>query len=216
MSNVLFLSHRIPYPPDKGDKIRSWHLVHHLTSQHKVHLGCLFDDPADAAHLPLLRGICAEVAAFPLGRARAGLRALGALAHREPFTLGWFRDLRLVRWVEETYAQTSIDAEIVFSSAMAQYLPDARPAPRRRIVDFVDVDSEKWAQYAGLRVWPLSWACGREARRLDEVERRIAADADACLLVSEEEATLLRRRLAASGRTGAGGAIVTMPNGVDT
>jgi sugar transferase (PEP-CTERM/EpsH1 system associated) len=219
MSNLLFLCHRIPYPPDKGDKIRSWHLLQHLSRRHKVHLGCFIDDPADAAHLPLLRKVCADVAAFPLGRGRAGLRVLGGLARGEPFTLAWFGDGRLARWVDETYARTPIDAEIVFSSAMAQYLPKARPADRKRLVDFVDVDSEKWAQYASMRAWPFSWACRREARRLGEVERRIAAGADACLFVSEEEAALFRRGLAASMRTDAArssGAIVTMPNGVDT
>ena len=215
MSNILFLSHRIPYPPDRGDKIRSWHLLHHLTLRHNVHLGCLFEDPADAVHLPGLRDICAEVAAFPIDRARAQLRALRALAYGKPFTLAWFRDRKLVRWVGETCARTAIDTELVFSSAMAQYLPGARPAHRLRIVDFVDVDSEKWAQYGLLRTWPLAWAYSSEARRLGEIEHRIAADADACLFVSEAEAALFRRRLAAHGGAQRSGSIVTMPNGVD-
>jgi len=89
VSNILFLSHRIPYPPDRGDKIRSWHLLHHLTLRHNVYLGCLFEDPADAVHLPGLRDICAEVAAFPIDRARAQLRLAECMLEAE-------RDMRAV------------------------------------------------------------------------------------------------------------------------
>ena len=61
MEDLLFLAHRIPYPPDKGDKIRSWHLLRHLAARYRVHLGCFVDDAQDHQHEPVLRDLCAEL-----------------------------------------------------------------------------------------------------------------------------------------------------------
>src|SRR5258708_16786738 len=99
---VIFLCHRVPFPPDKGDKIRSWHVLRRLTERYDVHLGCLLDDPADAAHLPALEQICASVGAFALASARAHLRAVRGLFAGEPLSLACFHDPRLARWAEET------------------------------------------------------------------------------------------------------------------
>ena len=82
MNDILFLAHRIPFPPDRGDKIRSWHLLQHLATLGRVHLACFADDPADAAHLPALRAALgdrlgeAHVEIRTRGRAMAGARAL--------------------------------------------------------------------------------------------------------------------------------------------
>ena len=82
MADILFLAHRIPFPPDRGDKIRTWHVLKHLTGLARVHLACLADDEAEAAHLPALREALgnrlgeAEVAVRASGKAAAGARAL--------------------------------------------------------------------------------------------------------------------------------------------
>jgi hypothetical protein len=79
---LLFLTHRLPYPPDKGDRIRSWHMLDHLARRWEIELGCLSDDPADMDHLPLLRSRCAVVRCEPVG---TGLRAAArALARARP------------------------------------------------------------------------------------------------------------------------------------
>ena len=87
MANLLFLVHRLPYPPDKGDKVRSYHLLKHLAAEHKVFLGTFVDDPADAVHLPMLRRLCEDVCAVPLAPRSAKLRSLTGLASGQPLTL---------------------------------------------------------------------------------------------------------------------------------
>jgi len=185
MEDLLFLAHRIPYPPDKGDKIRSWHMLRHLVGNWRVHLGAFVDDPADWAHAEVLRGVCADVCLRPLHPRTGKLRALTALATGEALTLPYYRDRVMARWVESRLA-AGVQAVVVYSSAMAQFVMQAEGT--RRVMDFVDIDSDKWRQYAPTKPWPLSWLYAREARKLLEWERRVARAFDASLFVSEAEA----------------------------
>ena len=184
---LLFLAHRIPYPPDKGEKIRAWHILEHLARDWEVDLGCLVDDPADAQHLPVLRSCCAEVHAAPVKRSARIARTLFGTRPGQPLSLAWFQEPGLARWVRTALGARRYEAVMVYSSAMAAYVPRA-PGGALRILDMVDVDSEKWRAYAasaaGLkrRVW------AREARTLLAFERRAAAQFDRTLLVSAQEA----------------------------
>lgn len=210
MGDVLFLSHRVPFPPDKGDKIRSWHILHHLAQHHRVHLGCLVDDKADLVHIPRLRKLCASCGFAGFNRFGALARSIGALARSEPLTFAHFRQAELIKWVAATHRNHRIAAQFIFSSVMAPYAAAVPDFGGIRIVDFVDVDSDKWAQYARSRPWPLSWIYSREARLLADAERRIAEDSRFALFVSEDEAAFFRR-MASSHTT-----VLSMPNGVDT
>jgi sugar transferase (PEP-CTERM/EpsH1 system associated) len=185
---LLFLAHRIPYPPNKGDKIRAWHMLDHLLRDWEVDLGCLVDDPADLQYLPLLRARCASVehgVIKPGGRIG---RALRALRPGQPISLGWFHDARLAAWVREQLATRRYDAVFAYSSAMAPYLMGTDVRGARRVLDMVDVDSEKWLAYAADARLPLRQVWRREARTLLAFERRAAAAFDRTLLVSREEA----------------------------
>lgn len=209
MANVLFLVHRIPWPPNKGDKLRSYHLLRGLAARHRVFLGTLVDDPDDWEHLPALRDICADVCAVPLHPMRARMASLAALTGSEPLTLRYFRSARLHRWVRRTVRGGAVDAVVVFSSSMAPY---AEPHPDLPlVVDFVDVDSAKWADYAARHRWPWSWVYAREARTLADAERRIAQRAAWSTLVSAREAALFRQRVGAA----AGARVEVVDNGVD-
>jgi sugar transferase (PEP-CTERM/EpsH1 system associated) len=193
MRELLFLSHRLPYPPDKGEKIRAWHMLRHLARDHRAHLGCLVDDPADLEHLPLLRRVCASVGAFAVDPRLQRLRALAGLRPGRPMTLDVFRDRRLQGWVDTTLAAGTVGRILVFSSAMAPYVMSARTMPgppARRILDMVDVDSEKWRAYAERGRLPMRAVWAREARTLRAFERRAAAAFDRTLLVSEAECRL--------------------------
>ena len=191
MDDLLLLVHRIPWPPNKGDKIRSYHMLRHLARHYRVHLGTFIDDPADAAWLPQLETLCASVHARPLCGRRARLRALSGFLTGEPLSLPWYRDRELARWVRRTVATHPVQRALVFSSAMAQYLPEQ--ADLARVIDFVDVDSDKWNQYAAARGWPMNAIYRREGRRLLDWERRLAATSDASLFVSPAEADVFRR-----------------------
>lgn len=187
---LLFLAHRIPYPPHKGEKIRAWHMLDHLAAHWDVELGCLVDDPADLAHLPVLQGRCVAVEARRVSRRRQTARALLRLRPGRPLTEGWFHEPALAAWVSAGLAARRWDAVLAYSSGMAPYVMGRRPAGGwpRRVLDMVDVDSEKWRAYAAAARPPMRQVWSREARTLLRLERRAAAAFDRTLLVSEEEA----------------------------
>src|SRR5262249_5321860 len=143
MASLLFLAHRIPYPPDKGEKIRAYHALRRLASRFDVHLGCFIDDREDEQYLPQLVDICASVNALPLNRKRGLLRGLRGMTLGSSFSEYFFRDAKLARWIAETLAVAHPHGIFVYSSAMAPYaMPYA--ASHRVVLDMVDVDSEKW------------------------------------------------------------------------
>jgi sugar transferase (PEP-CTERM/EpsH1 system associated) len=192
MHELLFLAHRIPYPPNKGDKIRSWNILKYLTQHFRVHLGCFIDDPADETHRPTLEAICESCKFVRLNPPVARLRSLSALFSGSPLTLPYFWNSDLARWAGNQMQQRDIKHIFVFSSSMAQYAMGNEAELACRVVDFVDIDSDKWRQYAAAKSWPASWIYGREGRVLLEYERKIAALSDASLFVSEAEAALFR------------------------
>ncbi len=204
---LLFLAHRIPFPPNKGDKIRSFHLLRHLASRYAVHLGAFVDDPDDWRYAEALQPYCASVKLVALHPRRAKLMSLAGLLTGEALTLPYYRNGELARWAQRLADEGAVTRGLAFSSAMAQFMPTSLT---RRVLDMVDVDSDKWTQYAPTQRWPLSWIYAREGRRLAAWEARVAQDFDATLLVSEDEAALLRARVpAARDRIGA------FENGVD-
>ena len=211
MSEILFLSHRVPYPPTKGDKIRSWHLLSGLARRCTVHLGAFVDDPADWNELDALRAVCGEVCLLPLGRRTALARGVAGLLHATPITTGYYRDRGLHTWIRALASRRRLDALFVYSSSMAQYA--ATPGlgiDGPRVIDFCDVDSDKWRQYAVSHRWPASWIYAREARLLERCERTAALAFDAALVSAEPEATLLRRIVPE-----AAGRVRVLANGVD-
>jgi sugar transferase (PEP-CTERM/EpsH1 system associated) len=191
--DLLFLTQRIPYPPTKGEKIRPFHVIEHLRRSFRIHLGTLIDDPADVAHGPTLAALCADTHFARLDPRRAKLRCATGLITGEPLSLPYFRDRGLARWVARVLAAVRPAAVFVFSSAMAQYVMDGLGGARVSIMDFADVDPEKWRAYAAETRGPMGWVYGREARLLLAHDRRVAARFDHSLFVSEPEAALFRR-----------------------
>src|ERR1700730_4984571 len=127
MDDLLFLAHRIPFPPDKGDKIRSFHFLDHLATRYRVHLGCFYDDPLDARHIDELKRRCVTVLCLPLHPWRARLKSLRGLLTGRSLTQTYFHDVRLERWVANTMREHRPEGIYVFGSAMAPYaLPFAQ------------------------------------------------------------------------------------------
>ena len=190
MENLLLLIHRIPYPPNKGDKIRSYHLLKHLALHYKVHLATFVDDADDWQHVPKVKAMCATSHFAKLTPLQGRLRSLGALLGGRSLSFDYYKDAGMQHWVDQAMAEHKIDRVLVFSSPMAQYAEQFPAA--RRVVDFCDVDSDKWRQYATQKSWPLSWVYRHEANALLKYERHVAATCDASLFVSEPEADLFR------------------------
>jgi sugar transferase (PEP-CTERM/EpsH1 system associated) len=208
VAKLLYLVHRMPYPPDKGDKVRSFHLLKQLLANHQVFLGTFVDDEQDLQHIDTLRALCADVHVVRLQPTAARLRSLGALLGDQAMTLRYYANASMSEWVTRTAREQSIDTAVVFSSSMAQYVEHIDGL--RMVVDFVDVDSAKWSQYALARPWPLSWLFRREGGRLLAYERQTALRARRSFFVTDNE-TQLFRGLAPE----CAGVIEAMGNGVD-
>ena len=206
---ILFLCHRIPYPPDRGDKIRSWNLLKALAKLAPVHVGCFADDDRDMGFAEALdtQAKSAKVVLRNVSTPIAGMRGL---LRGQPLTVSLFDHPDLHRWMREKIAGGQIGAVICFSVQMAQYLPARLPQGMRFVMDFVDFDSEKYAAYGREGHGPMAWVHAREGRVLAAYERAVAQRADASLFVSDAEAALFRARM------GMGDRVMTLNNGVDT
>jgi len=207
MAEILFLAHRIPFPPNRGDKIRSWHVLRTIAGFARVHLACFADDEADAAHLVGLKQALGDrlgdvhVEVRKTSRAAAAIRAIGT---GRPLSLTAFDSPGMRELVAARLPR--LDAIYAFSGQMAQFVPEGT-APRF-VMDFVDVDSAKFAAYAEEARGPMRLLYAREAKRLFAFERDVAARAHASLFVSEAEAGLFRRRTALAN-------IQSLANGID-
>lgn len=204
---ILFLAHRIPYPPNKGDKIRSYHELVHLSRRHEVSLACFVDRAEEMAHVETLKGLCASVDAVPLDPRWARAKSAAGLLGRRPLSLAYFSSAEMRRRVEARLAETAFDAIFVFSSVMGAFVPKRVGTPM--VVDFVDVDSDKWRQYARFQPLRKKWIYKIEAGRLARFERAAGRRAAACVFATESDAALFRQ-MAPDAR------VFAVENGVDT
>lgn len=207
---ILFLSHRIPFPPNRGDKIRSHHILRRLARMAPVHVGCFADDHADLAEEVELASLSHS---YHLARRSKPLVLAGlqALKEGKPISLTAFRDSSMANYVHQTLSSGRIGTIYVFSSQMGQYVPDDFAG--RVIMDFVDVDSAKFDAYAAKSRGPMGWVHGREGRLLAAEEARLATHADVSLLISRAEADLFAQRLGAFSRKVR---IEVLGNGIDS
>jgi sugar transferase (PEP-CTERM/EpsH1 system associated) len=191
MQDLLFLAHRIPYPPNKGDKIRSYHFLKYLTSKYKVHLGTFIDDPNDWKYTGKLDALCAETCYLGLNPLQAKIKSLQGLLTGEALSLPYYKNQAMQDWVDKTLKTHSIKKVLIFSSVMARFINQTHDV--EMIVDFVDVDSDKWTQYAASKKGISKWIYQRESRYLLNYEKTVAEQAQASFFVSEQEAALFKK-----------------------
>lgn len=204
MSDLLFLAHRVPFPPDRGDKIRSFHILRYLAKRMPVHLVAFADDEGDFDPPVSFTDMLASCTIVPREKSQPRA-AVEALASGKPVSLTAFADRRFAAAVAAVRATHAIGTSFVFSGQMAQYLSPGEPA----VMDFVDVDSAKFAGYADDARGPMRWMMRREARLLRAFERDVAARVAASLFVSDAEAALFRAG-------GARGRVLAVENGIDS
>ncbi len=195
--DVLFLSHRMPFPPDRGDKIRSHHILKKLASFAPVHVATFADDDRDMGEEVELAGLARS---YQLVRRIKPLALAGvqALYRGVPVGLTAFYSHEIEAYVARVLAEFPIETIYVFSGQMGQYVPPEFAG--RVICDFVDVDSAKYEAYAERESGLHAWLQRREAKLLRAEEQRLACRGDASLLISPEEAALFRARLDPSVR----------------
>jgi sugar transferase (PEP-CTERM/EpsH1 system associated) len=192
MKSMIFISHRFPYPPNKGEKIRAWNLIRHFAKTYRIHLGCLVDEPSDFAHQDVIRPFCADLACFAIDKRMQKVKSLLKFRPGAPLMLAYNHHPGLKAWVDATMARERIDVVYIFSTAMAPYvLPITRVPGQSLILDMQDIDSEKWTDYATRASFPMRAVWAREGSTLLAYERAAASGCDATLLVSDPECARL-------------------------
>ena len=188
LPKVLYLTHRTPYPPDKGDRIRTYHLLRQMATRGRVWLGCLADEPVPPESLAALNALCARVAAVPVGRRSRWAKAAWSLATGASLSEGLFASAELRRVLRRWAGEVKFDAVVASSSALVPYLraPALRDTPA--VVDLIDVDSQKWLDFAAASRPPKRWLYRLEAARVRKVETALADRVRAASVVSRAEA----------------------------
>jgi len=188
---ILYLCHRIPYPPNKGEKIRALQQLRALAARHEVDVFTLADDPTDLDYRTVLSAYCREITVAKIDPKLAYLRCLPYFLTRSPLTLPYFRSKPLAAQVRKALATRSYDRIFVYCSAMSPYLEGVKDIPI--LTDLVDVDSDKWMQYAAAKRFPLSYVYQREGRALRNYERKICEQSCHVFVTTEREAELVRQ-----------------------
>lgn len=190
MSDVLMLFHRLPFPPNKGDKIRAFHILKQVARSHRVHVGCFVDDPDDRQHVSSLDEFCTSKCVVEFRPEIARIKSSKGFLTNESLSVPYYSNRAMRDWVRRTLSENDITTIIAYSSPMAQYVLGPEFESYRRLMDFVDVDSDKWRQYSKKTRWPARWLYQREADRLLDFERRVAKEFDAVALVTQNEVDL--------------------------
>lgn len=207
---LLFLCHRIPFPPNKGDKIRSFNMLKALSEHFDIYLGTFVDDPYDWQYTKTLDDYCKETLILGQNKLLCKVKGLTAFVSGKAISLPYYASGKMQKWVDNTLAQQNISKVFIYSSVMAQFVNDNPELTR--VVDFVDVDSDKWRQYAEGRTGLSRWVYQREYKTLQRFENETAERSHANLFVSPQEADLFKLQVDAQTAARTSG----MLNGVDT
>ena len=204
---ILFLTHRLPYAPNRGDRIRSYHLLRLLARHHEVHVVSLVHDDEEEGHLAEVAASVASARVARVPKLRNRLAAVLALAGNRPLTHVLLASPSLTDVIRESVQQAQPDVVLSFCTGVAPavFAPPLDHVPC--VLDMVDVDSQKWAALAETNSGPMKWIYRREERTLGEFERRAMQRAIATTVVSDRERDLAERVI--------GRPTLTIPNGVD-
>ena len=212
--NILYLAHRIPYPPNKGDKIRSFNEIKFLSKEHNLYLAFMIDYAEDCKYLNFLKKHCCDMDYEVINPIFQKLKTLSFLFSGGPLTVPYFYSAHLQEAIDNNLEVNNIDAILCFSSAMAEYVFKSRHfgttimARTKLIMDFVDVDSDKWRMYSEFSPFPLSLIHRREWKRLREYDAKVGKFFDSSVFVSEKEVDLFKSFCPEARAS-------SIPNGVD-
>ena len=209
---ILFLAHRIPYPPNKGDKIRSFNELKYLSEKNTIYLGTILEEKSERQYIPFLEPYCKEIYTVCFNKK---INLIKRFLTENPFTVSNFYDNSLQSYVDKIIAEKDIDFIICFSSSMAEYVfrnplfKAGKLSKIKLIIDYIDLDSDKWLQYSKYTKFPLRQIYLEEKKRLFAYEIKINQAFDYSIFVSERE-TKIFKKLYPKARN-----IIVIPNGID-
>lgn len=209
-SEILYVTHRVPWPPDRGDRIRTWNILKHLAKSATVDLICLADEPVTQDTRDALARVTRRLAIIPHAGKKRYIRGALSLAMGRTVTEGLFECRNLSLTVRQWAQQSNYNGAMASSSGIAKYvMPPILQDVSKVWIDLIDVDSQKWIDYAASASVPMSVVYGTEGRRLRKLEQHLAETCDRLLVVSEAERQLFHDFCPT-------GPIQAIGNGVDT
>jgi len=210
--NILFLSHRIPYPPNKGDKIRSFNEIKYLSKNNSIYLGTIYDSIHDLKQIGKLKRYCKEIRPFYLNKYSMLLKSLFL---RKPFSVSYFYNRGLQKYVDSLIAKGRIDVVICYCSSMAEYIFQSQFYKKGKldkinlIIDYVDLDSDKWKQYSKYTKNYKRVIFNIEHKRLLRYEMKINKAFDHSVFVANREIKAFKSKFPHTRN------FKIIPNGVD-
>ena len=186
--NILFLTHKIPYPPNRGDRIPTFYRLQFLSKQHEVFLAFPCFAREELKHLEAVKKYCVSIDTELTRPLWAKFKSLFYIFSKKPLTLPYFYSKALHRKILKRIKEEKIDLIYMYSSSMGQYVFDVKGI--KKIMDLADADSHKWLQYAKHVKPPLSWIYYREYLTLKEYEKLLAKNFDRTIAISEDEKKL--------------------------
>lgn len=208
---VLYLCHRIPFPPNKGDKIPTCNILKFLNQHFDVYLGCFIDDPYDQRYRDDVKVWCEDTCFINLNPMLSKIKGLGALLSDRPITQPYYYSARMQKWVNSTVLEQGITKAFIYSSSMAQYVIDNKSLAVK-VMDFADIDSDKWRQYADKSNGLMRWIYHREYQSLEMYEKYITHQFNTSCFVTEAETELFKKMIEPDQQR----KVATLSNGIDT
>lgn len=204
---ILFLCHRFPGPPLDGARVRAYHMIEYLSKRHEVTVATLAETKAELAQsLFPDRKVQTLVTLLPLWKRK--LKAWGALLSQTPSSFAYFYDPALQEKIDQAIDKQRFDWIVVHCSSMAPYVKDVKGT--RKVLDFCDMDSQKWLDYAKWFLPPKAWGYAWEGRKLLRQEKSLVSKFDACTVATPGELLDLWKHCGKTGRAD------WFANGVDT
>lgn len=183
--NILYVTHRFPYPPKRGGKIRPFNVISHLNQTHKITVASLVRSEEEAREGEGLRDHCSKIIARPITAPAAAMRMLGRLPTTIPSSMGNFYAPRLARDIKQELNEQKFDFIFVHCSSVAQYVENVKGITK--MLDFGDMDSQKWLDYAKIKRFPLNAGYWLEGVKLERAEKLLAEKFDYCLCTTKAE-----------------------------
>jgi sugar transferase (PEP-CTERM/EpsH1 system associated) len=204
---ILYICHRFPYPPKRGGKIRPFNMIRHLAQQHEVVVCSLSRSDEETAEAQGIAPYCSEFHLAQVDNRLQSLRMVATLPTPITASTSFFHSPELARKIRSLLAQKRFDLIFVHCSSVAHYVQHVTDVPK--ILDFGDMDSHKWLEYAQYKPFPLSMGYWWEGQRVLAQEKRLARRFDVCTATTKAEWQTLEGYRAAS-------ATDWFPNGVDS
>jgi sugar transferase (PEP-CTERM/EpsH1 system associated) len=182
---ILFVSHRFPYPPDSGSKIRAFNMIRHLHSAHDVTVASMARSEGEAE---AGRGLAAYCTRYEMARVRTPLqivRMVASLRGSSTASSAYFHSPDLAGAIRTLLARDPADLIIVHSSSVAHYVAHVKGTIK--LLDFCDMDSQKWLAYSNFKPFPLNLCYRLEGAKLEAEERRLAGAFDVCTVATQGE-----------------------------